>query len=398
MKNIDYIENKIELEETYVVKVKDYIKKMFSSKNKSKNILPYNIHVNDVFDMLQDVVEIENNDDYLVFFNYEFVLCLLHLGVTPNRITYIANHNDSYLLTRDGMAGRSGMRTILFDKTTYNRYSYRKQWIQYIMNKLNGKKDFIVVGNIPFTMNETDSTNSKKIGNDFIKLINSLAKKACYILPAKFDSKTFINELILNPFLKKIVHHKKSLFDISNAIQTCHVVLDTTKKQKTFLFTNNVMSESIELTKSNNLILSKDVHDSYEMDKNCLSLGDLWIRGNKNLNKIDGTGNYNVITSLGSYLTEEFETSFDTQENTGLGKWKVIIPNMGGGRAVKIAGPEYSLSYSVIGFCVETKTQAKKLHNFFIKEDIMNRVKKVATSGANTKTLFSKIILPNGII
>jgi hypothetical protein len=398
MKNIDYIENKIELEETYIVKVKDYIKKMFSSKNQSKNILPYNIHVNDVFNMLKDVVTNENYDDYLVFFNYEFVLCLIELGVTPNRITYIANHNDSYLLTRDGMAGRSGMRTILFDKTIYKKYSYRKQWKEYIMNKLNGKKDFIVVGNIPFTMNETDSTNSKKIGNDFIKLINSLAKKACYILPAKFDSKTFINELILNKSLNKIVYHKKAIFDIHDGIKTCHILLDDNKKSDTFVYTDNISLDKIKLKKSNNLVLSKDVFDSYEVDTSVMSLGDLWTRGNKSLNKLKGNGQYKVITNLGSYSIDSFESTYDDEETTGRGMWKVIIPNMGGGRAVKIASPEYSLSYSVIGFCVSSKIKAKKLHEFFIENKIMEKITKVATSGANTKTLFSKITLPDGII
>ena len=39
MKNIDYIENKIELEETYVVKVKDYIKKMFPKETQPFNMV-----------------------------------------------------------------------------------------------------------------------------------------------------------------------------------------------------------------------------------------------------------------------------------------------------------------------------------------------------------------------
>jgi hypothetical protein len=371
---------------------------MFSSKNQSKNILPYNIHVNDVFDMLQDVVTIENDDDYLVFFNYEFVLCLLQLGVTPNRITYIANHNDSYLLTRDGMAGRSGMRTILFDKTTYNRYSYRKQWIQYIMNKLNGKKDFIVVGNIPFTINNGVSDNSVKIGDSFIKLINCLAKKACYILPAKYDKKIFTNEIIKNKNLQKIVHHKKSLFDINSNIHTCHVVLDTENPSNKFLYTTNIDTILVEVDKRHNVVLSKDINAVITLDGSKKTLGDMWKNGNKYLKDLTNTGPYKVVKALGSYKTNEFEWTYDESENTSFGKWKVMLPVKGGGKAVKIAGPEYSVCFSIVSLEVDSERKAKKLQKWFIEENILEYLNTIRTSGTNTKSILSKIELPDGII
>ena len=399
MKNIDYIENKIELEELYIVKVKDYIKKMFSSKNQSKNILPYNIHVNDVFDMLQDVVTIENDDDYLVFFNYEFVLCLLQLGVTPNRITYIANHNDSYLLTRDGMAGRSGMRTILFDKTTYKKYSKRKQWKQYIMNKLNGKNDFIVVGNIPFTINNGVSDNSIKIGDEFIKLINCLAKKACYILPAKYDKKTFINELILNPFLKKIVHHKKRLFDINASVLTCHALLDNSKKSNEFEYCTNIDNKSLVLTKSKDLKLASDLDFVSTLNNSKKNLGDLWKRGKKYTSQLSGKGQYKVITALGSHKTKDFEYTMDNEENATIGKWKIILPLNGGGRALKIASPEFSVAYNVVALEVNSKKELDRLFKWCMEIDLPSLLNKLRTGGpSNNKSLLSKIELPDGII
>jgi len=56
------------------------------------------------------------------------------------------------------------------------------------------------------------------------------------------------------------------------------------------------------------------------------------------------------------------------------------------------------LSYSVIGFCVDTEEQVKKLYNFIINNDIIKETQKIKTSNANTKTLFDKITLPDGII
>jgi hypothetical protein len=347
--------------------------------------------------MLKDVVEIENNDDYLVFFNYEFVLCLLELGIFPNRITYIANHNDSYLLTRDGMAGRSGMRTILFDKTIYEKYSYRKQWKEYIMNKLNGKKDFIAVGNIPFTINSTDSSNSKKIGNDFIKLMNEF-KKACYILPAKFDSKTFKEELILNPKLTKIVYHESALFDIEKSYKTCHVLLND-KPSNTFIYTSNSTTFEELLVKEKNLELSKIIGKSIYVDSSKSSLSDLWIRGNYNDTDLKSKGKYKVINKIGNNSgQDDFSFLCHDEEKTGIGKWKVVIPNVTNGWAVKVAGPDYSISYSIVGFELPNKKSAYKLKKYLLEDETIKMIKSLKTSAANTKTLFSKILLPDGLI
>jgi hypothetical protein len=264
------------------------------------------------------------------------------------------------------------------------------------MKKIGKLNEFIAVGNIPFTDNSTDSTNSKKIGNDFIKMMN-LFKKSCYILPAKFDSKSFKEYLILNPKLKKIVFHKKHIFNIHEGVKTCHVVLDN-ENYSDFEYTNNISNEYVTLKKDINLILSREFEESYVVDSSKLTLGDLWTRGNKNLNKISKSGQYKVITSLGSYKDDSFNFEYDDEENTSLGKWKVMVPNVGGGKSIKIAGPEYSLSYSVIGFCVDTEDSAKKLYNFMMDNNILDETKKVKTSNANTKTLFNKIVLPNGII
>lgn len=363
--------------------------------DKKHSILPYEIDVRDVYSILKDL-NINENEKYVVFFNFEFVAVLKKLGVSLNNIIFISGERKFYGFIRNNF-GKFRLKTILFDTKQYQKYKSRKKWKNYIMKKIGKPNDFIGVGNIPFTINSTDSTNSKKIGNDFIKLMNQF-KQSCYILPAKFDSKSFKEELIINENLKKIVYHKKSIFDIHEGVKTCHVVTDNTKRYETLEYTDNISSKSISLKKDINLILSREFKESYIVDSTKLTLGSLWTRGNVNLNKISKNGKYKVITSLGSHKEETFNFEYDDMETTSLGKWKVIIPNLGGGRSTKIAGPEYSLSYSVIGFCVDTEEQVKKLYNFIINNDIIKETQKIKTSNANTKTLFDKITLPNGII
>jgi hypothetical protein len=390
----DLVENKIKIENRFRIDVTDYINKMY--KTRKNSILPYDINTEDVFEMLQDLTWIDD-DKFMVFFNFEFVMCLMKLKVTPNRITYIAPSKESFYEVRDGGWGQRGMKSILFDLSIYKRYQNRKQWKSHLMKKIGKLDEFIAVGNIPFTVNSTDSTNSKKIGNDFIKLMNQF-QQSCYILPAKFDSKSFKEDLIMNPKLKKIVYHKKPIFDIHEGVKTCHVITNTSENYKTVDYTDNISSEVISLKKDINLILSREFKESYIVDSTKLTLGDLWTRGNVNLNKISKSGEYKVITSLGSYKENAFNFEYDDVETTSLGKWKVIIPNLGGGRSLKIAGPEYTLSYSVIGFCVDTEEQVKRLYDYIVDSGILKETQKIKTSNANTKTLFDKIVLPDGII
>lgn len=390
----DLKENQIKLETSFRFEVTDYIRKIYTTRKNS--ILPYDINTEDVFEMLQDLTW-TNNDKFVVFFNFEFVMCLMELGVKQSKITYIAPSEESFYEVRDGGWGEDGIKSILFDLSIYKRYQNRKQWKSHLMKKIGKLDEFIAVGNIPFTVNSTDSTNSKKIGNDFIKLMNKF-QQSCYILPAKFDSKSFKEELIVNQNLKKIVYHKKPIFDIHEGVKTCHVITNILETYQTFDYTDNILNETISLKKDINLVLSREFKESYIVDSTQLTLGNLWTRGNVNLNKISKSGEYKVITSLGSYKEDTFNFEYDNTETTSLGKWKVVIPNLGGGKSLKIAGPEYSLSYSVIGFCVDTKEQVKRLYDFIIKNDILKETQKIKTSNANTKTLFDKIVLPNGII
>lgn len=396
---IDTIENKIKIDTTFRVKVTDFINKIYKTRNNS--ILPYDINTEDVFEMLQDLTWTPD-DKFVVFFNFEFIMCLMQLGVTPNRITYIAPSKESFQVIRDTGWGQRGMKSILFDLNIYKKYQNRKQWKSHLMKKIGKLDEFIAVGNIPFTVNSTDSSNSKKIGNDFIKLMNQF-NQSCYILPAKFDSKTFKEDLILNPKLKKIVYHKKPLFDIASDFKTSHVLVGA-PQQEFFIYQINDSTDYKKLNKSKSIILSSDLNSSGYIDITKTTLADLWNRGNKteknkdNSKKISKKGKYKVITKVGKNDDSDFKFLKDDTEDTMFGKWKVIIPNVSGGTAVKIASPEYSLSYSVVGFEVPNQKSALKLKEFLQKEDTIKLWKSFKRTNANTKSAFSNIILPDGII
>jgi hypothetical protein len=390
---IDNVEEKIKIDTKFRHFVTGYISKIYTTRNNS--ILPYDINTEDVFEMLQDL-NWSNDDKFVVFFNFEFLMCLRKLGVASNKITFIAPSKESYREITNYVFGTEGMKSILFDLSIYKKHQNRKQWKSYLMKKIGKLDEFIGVGNIPFTVNLTDSTNSKKIGNDFIKLMNQF-QQSCYILPAKFDSKTFLSEIISNPTLSKIVFHKKKIFNISDLIYTCHVYLDKDNESNKFIYKDNVSDDFLEMEKSANVVLSVDVNKSFIRDDNKKTLADLWTRGNKSLNKLTNSGEYKVITALGNSKSEKFDFQYDNEENTTYGKYKVLMSNLRT-NSIKKAGPEYSISYSIIAFEVDTKEQCEKLYQYMKEIDILQKIKYLATSGANTKTLFSKIPLPDGII
>ena len=114
----DLVENKIKIENRFRIDVTDYINKMY--KTRKNSILPYDINTEDVFEMLQDLTW-SRDDKFVVFFNFEFVMCLMKLKVTPDKITYIAPSKESFYEVRDGGWGERGMKSILFDLSIYKR-------------------------------------------------------------------------------------------------------------------------------------------------------------------------------------------------------------------------------------------------------------------------------------
>lgn len=395
--NWDLVENRIKIETRFRLDVTDYINKMY--KTRKNSILPYDINTEDVFEMLQDLTW-TYDDNFVVFFNFEFVMCLMKLGVTPNKITYIAPSKESFYVVRDGGWGERGMKSILFDLSIYKRYQNGKQWKKHLMKKIGKLDEFIVVGNIPFTVNDSESDNSVKIGDEFVKLINSSAKKYCYILRWKSDSNTFRKKILLDDRLSKIVFHKKPIFDIHDNIKTCHIVGDSCTHDK-FVFKDNISDSFVKLNKVSNLVLSNDIIDSYEIDTSKKNLGDFWTRGTKYLKDIDlnkKEGKYKVIYSLGSWKKDSFNYTFDDVENSTFGKWKIILPLNGGGKAINIAGPEYSVIYNIIALQFNNENDCKKVYEWAKKTNLTDTLNKLRTSGQNNKVLLSKITLPDGLI
>ena len=263
------------------------------------------------------------------------------------------------------------------------------------MKKIGNLNEFIAVGNIPFTVNSTDSTNSKKIGNDFIKLMNEF-NQSCYILPAKFDSRSFKNELVLNDNLKKIVYHKKPLFDIAQNYYTCHVVIGNCVTDE-FIFQDNI-SKSIKLKKDINLQLSREIADTFILDSSKKTLGSIWIRGNEHDGKLKKSGKYKVVSKVGKDDNSFVSYKYSDTETTGLGKWKVVMANVSSGWVAKVVPPDYSICYSIVAFPFDTKETAELVQQYIMNSSKREFFRQLRSSDANTKTLFDKIVLPNGII
>jgi len=393
--NWDLIENRIKIENRFRLDVTDYISNMY--KTRKNSILPYDINTEYVFEMLQDLTW-TSDDKFVVFFNFEFIMCLMKLGVTPNKITYVAPSKESFYVVRDGGWGERGMKSILFDLSIYKRYQNRKQWKSNLMKKIGKLNEFIGVGNVPFTLNDSDSDNSKKIGNDFIKLMNQF-KKSCYILPFKYHSKTFNEQLIYNESLQKIVYHDRKLFDIAGDVYTCHVLIDNENKTNNFIYTNNTTSGIKVFDKDKNISLSKNIDLSGYFDSSVGTLGDIWTMGKSNRQDLKSSGKYKVVSKVGKNDgTDNFEYLYSDEETTSLGLWKVIVAKTSGGVACKIASPDFSIGHSIVGFIVKDKISAEKLKSYLQSDLIVSLWKSLKTNNDNTKSVFLKIPLPDGII
>jgi len=107
---------------------------------------------------------------------------------------------------------------------------------------------------------------------------------------------------------------------------------------------------------------------------------------------------WNYVVKVGKNDGTGFTFTYDDTEDTLIGKWKVIISNVSGGTAVKIASPDYSISYSIIGFEVDTKETALYLKEYLDSKEIIKIWKGFKRSNANTKSVFLKIPLPDAII
>jgi len=392
----DLVENKIKIENRFRIDVTDYINKMY--KTRKNSILPYDINTEDVFEMLQDLTWTDD-DKFVVFFNFEFVMCLMKLQVTPDRITYIAPSSESYYEVRDGGWGERGMKSILFDLSIYKKYQTRKQWKSHLMKKIGKLDEFIAVGNIPFTAkNENSEKGSKQIGNQFIELMNTF-NKACYILQAKYDSSAFQKNILKNKNLKKITNHTKSIFDIADTIKTCTVLLDKSYISNNFLYSTNVETDVIELNKKDKIGLSKYVSSTTSIDDSKLTLGDLWKNGNRYLNQLSNDGNHKVVKALGRSTDSTFDWTYDSIETTSLGKWKVMLPLKSiSGKTIRIGSPEYAVCFSIVSLEVDSEESAYKLKKWIEDNDILQKLNDMRTSGTNSKSLFSKIVLPDGLI
>jgi hypothetical protein len=272
------------------------------------------------------------------------------------------------------------------------------------MKKIGKTDDFIVVGNIPFTINDDTEYEkrgrSKNIGDDFINLIHKLSKngKYVYIMRQNFESNSFKKNVILDSNLNKIVYHSKSIFDIHDNIKTIHIVGDSLKKSNTFTYHSNSSSDTITLPKDDNVILSRNIKKSFIPTNTFTTLADIWVNGNRLMQDITHSGKYKMITTPGNYKTDEVNFTFDETEDCTFGKWKVVLPYRGGGRGIKIAGPEYSISRSTIALVVPNKQSAINLKNWMLKNDVMTELNELRLSSTNSKSLFSKIPLPDGII
>jgi hypothetical protein len=164
-------------------------------------------------------------------------------------------------------------------------------------------------------------------------------------------------------------------------------------------FNKRNRNNKIILNKKDKIGLSKYVSSTTSIDDTKLTLGDLWKNGNRYLNQLSNDGKYKVVKALGRSTDSTFDWTYDSIETTSLGKWKVMLPLKSiSGKTIRIGSPEYAVCFSIVSLEVDSEESAYKLKKWIEDNDILQKLNDMRTSGTNSKSLFSKIVLPDGLI
>jgi hypothetical protein len=74
------------------------------------------------------------------------------------------------------------------------------------------------------------------------------------------------------------------------------------------------------------------------------------------------------------------------------------MANVSSGWVAKLVPPDFSICYSIIAFSFDNKKNAECVRDFIMNPTKREFFRQLRSSDANTKTLFDKIELPDGII
>jgi hypothetical protein len=260
------------------------------------------------------------------------------------------------------------------------------------MNKVSISKKFdIVIGNPPYQLNTSDSSNTTALYDKFYYIAKEVSKQyISFVIPyewTKRNNSKFKKEMFDSGVLSKLNVHTRQEFKGIQKV-TCDFLVDLKKTSKEVeVSTNKGLDNTLTLSSESLLLNNLTL-----LEKPSTGLDLLWKRGTTSISELSEKGKYPVVYSLGG--KKPIKILYSDTETTGLGKWKVAVSNLGGiGNigAVKILPPEYAHNYSIVSFAVGSESEAVDLQKYLTSENIRELVQNAKGSTPNSKSIFSYI-------
>ena len=347
----------------------------------------HNIHTPyDLVDKILSKIGNFKNKQIAVLYTIEFALTLKDTyGADPKNITVF---------------GDSEQKKKVAKRVGFNYYS-----VSVLYERDCDMKFDVVVGNPPYQdkKGNENSTNSTDLYPSFFDISDKITTDKgiiSLIIPDSWYTirkNSFKDRLFYSNKLKELeMLTYQKWFKVKKGV--CNIIYDKTHNGKcTVIDETSGSTKEFDLNVTpflNNDFVKIDFVKHFLKSKN---LSNRWARGQLSLNEINETETgVKFIKACGRENQPLDIAIIDKKiESTGYGKWKVVMPNVGGtkgdlGNNVKIAGPEYVGGHSVVFLLVDTEKEAKNLISYLNTKPIRLLIS-MKTSSPNAKTMFELI-------
>ncbi len=266
----------------------------------------------------------------------------------------------------------------------------------------------VTLGNPPYQDKEgnENSTNSSDLYRKFIEKSIALTKDdgcIAMVVPSAWSGprSSKLKELLFEenqPFV--FDSHGKKWFDVN--MNTCYFVTQKGRKGPTEVRDAYGLSVTKTLSKEDMIgtdLKSQIVREKLKVFADQANLGDIWSRGKLNLNQANafkGQNKVEFVKAVGSKNTTDCDTMYINlnQESHGFGKFKVVLPNLGGSDVignVKIVDKNTVGGHSVVFLFTKNNKQSQNLKAYLESKLVKYLISSIKISTPNSKNVFKNI-------
>ena len=312
----------------------------------------------------------------------EFIPMLLMQGVNKNNITFVAPYEFKGKIAAG--LGATALQCTLLDWETDMKFD-------------------VIVGNPPYQdkNGNENSTNSTDLYTKFINRSLSLTQHyVALVVPSAWTGprSSSLKKVLFEEHQPILLNtHGKKWFDVS--MNTCYFITEKHRKGHTMLTDahNNAVSVLLDTNSAIPSDLSVlDIQAKISHFSREQNLASVWLRGKLHLNQIvECQPGVEFIAAVGIKNGPLTINAINIElENTGYGRHKVVLPNLGGADGignVKIAEKTQVGGHSVVFLTTSSDAESANLKAYLASTVIKFLLKAVKISTPNSKKVFSFI-------